>query len=724
MKRLFSPIRIGIVLIGMFVMLTIYVVALYDMQVINGEAWSSYAENHRQVGRTVEATRGRILDRREVDLVSNRAINSIVLDWVTLANSPRNNNETLLQLAALTRVMGHEHTDTLPITESPFTFTEMNSTQRWHLNAYISQNERAIRNMIRDMSTPEFEIDPDYYEEPLETPEPEELSVDNVTAVQLMAFMRQRYGISAAYTAEETRILAGIRYEIDMRNIIGMAEYHFVEDASVELIGVILEHDFPGVLVRPNAVRRYNTTVASHILGRTGPMTAEEVYLFPDYPLDAWVGKDGLERTFEHFLHGVNGRMMQTLTANGVVIGEAVTVDPQPGGHAITTLDIGLQAHAEASLRSTMRQINAGRNEEHQVYAGATAVIDVNTGEVLALASVPGFSLETFSADFTELDADPQRPMINRATAGIYEPGSTFKMVTALAALYHGVITEHTTVFCGGEFLEFAEIGYRPRCMGRHGDISLRDAISHSCNVYFFQLARWLGWGERSLERMDEATQLFGLGELTGIGFGEEAGTRSTWDWMLERNRALGIPYETVFDGEVIQVAIGQGVSQFTPIQMANYTAMIATGGLRFRPTLLREVRSYDNSEVIYVREPEVLLDVRDTMGSHFVGIQEGMVLASTHGTAREHLANFRVPVASKTGTVEVGGDNEIIGSYSHGVFVAYAPADNPQIAIAVVIEHGGSGSAVIPVATAIMDYFFQVDVVDQRRPLENVMLR
>ena len=722
MKRLISPIRLAVILIAMFGVLAVYVITLYDMQVIRGETYLAYAENHQQVGRRVLATRGRIMDRYEVDLVSNRAVNNIVIDWVTLGNSPRNNNETLLELAELARSMGHVHTDTLPITESPFTFTDMTPTQAWHLNRYIRHHERGIRNMIRDMSTPEFEVETDYYDAPTVIPASEELSIENVTAVQIMAFMRQQYRISPELTAEETRTLVGIRFELDLRNIIGMDEYLFVQDASVELISIILEQGFPGVRVQPNSLRRYNTTVAAHILGRVGPMTEEDVDRFPDYPPDARIGIDGLERDFEEFLHGANGRMVQTLTAAGVVIGENVTVPSQPGGNVVTTLDIGLQNAAEAGLRSTMRQINAGREEEEYVTAGSAMVIDVNTGQILATVSVPGFSLETFSADFADLLVDEDRPMLNRATGGIYEPGSAFKMVTAFAALYHGVITEHTTVFCGGVFLEFEEFGYRPRCMGTHGYISMRDAIAHSCNIYFFQLARWLGWGQTSLNRMDVAAEQFGLGDLTGIGFGEVPGFRSTWDLMLEFNYRLGSPYETVFDGQIIQVAIGQGVSQFTPLQMANYAAMIATGGLRFRPTLLREVRSYDNSAVIYVNEPEVMIDLREEFGHHFIPIQEGMLLASTHGTAREHLANFRIPVASKTGTVELGED--ATGPRPHGVFVAYAPMDNPQIAVAVVIEHGGSGSAVIPVAMEIFEHFFRVDVVDQRRPLENVMLR
>lgn len=725
MKRLFSPLRLAVLIIGMFAVLAVYVVALYDLQVIHGEDWVSYAENHQQANRRVLASRGRILDRHEVDLVSNRAINNIIIDWVILANSPRNNNETLLELAELARSMGHVHTDTLPITESPFTFTEMTGTQIWHLNRYIRHHERAIRNMIRDMSVPEFEVEADDNEVPDETPEPDELSVENVTAVQLMAFMRQRYGISAAYTAEETRTIAGIRYELELRNIIGMDEYLFVEDASVELISAILEHGFPGVRVQPNSLRRYNTTVAAHILGRVGPMTAEDLDRFPDrdrHPLDAQIGIDGLERDFEDFLHGVNGRMVQTLTAAGVVIGEHVTVPSQPGGNVVTTLDIGLQNITEAALRSTMRQINAGRVEEEYVFAGAAVAIDPNNGQVFAIASVPGFSLETFSADFPELNEDPARPMMNRATGGIYEPGSAFKMVTALAAMYYLDVTEHTPIFCDGAYRRWEDDNYVFRCMGRHGSIDMREAIAVSCNVYFYYLQSWLGLGPVGLGRMEDFARRFGFGELSGIGFGEVAGTLSTEAAFLELNRFFGSPNNMVYPGQAIQVGIGQGVSQFTPIQLANYAAMLATGGLRFRPTLLREVRSYDNSVVLYVHEPEVIIDMREEFGHLFVPIQEGMLRATTHGTAASQLANFRIPVASKTGTVELRGEDET-GPRPHGIFVAYAPMDNPQIAIAVVIEHGGSGSAVIPVAREMFDYFFRVDVVDQRRPVENVML-
>jgi len=710
---------------GMFLVFAIYFITLYDMQVINGEYWNMYADNHRLVSRTVEATRGRLMDRHEIDLVSNRSVNNVMLDWVTLANSPQNTNAVLLQIAELARSMGRPHTDTLAITGSPFTYAPMTETQRNHLNRYIRHHERAIRNLIRDMSTPEFEIDPDYYEVPLETPVPEELSVDNVTAVQLMAFMRQLYNISAEYTAEETRTLAGIRYEVALRHgIVGMDEYIFVEDASVELISAILEHNFPGVTVQPSSMRRFNTTVAAHVIGRVGPMMAEDVPLFPDYPLDAQIGIDGIERDFEAFLHGVNGSTRQTVTAGGVIVGQEITREPQPGGNVVTTLDISLQTVAEAALRSTIREINATRGREADYApAGGVVAIDPRNGDVLAIASTPTFQLENFSAQFPDLVSDEiGRPLMNRATGGVYEPGSAFKMVTAMAALERGIITEHTPIFCGHRFMAFEEEGYTPRCMGRHGYISLREAISVSCNVYFFQLAYWLGWsGRTGLDRMSETAELFGLGELTGIGFGEVPGQRSTWETMLARNMHFG--YDTVFGGEIIQVGIGQGASLFTPIQMANYTAMIASGGIRYQPRLLREVRSYDNSAILYIPEPVVMADMREEWGSLLIGVQEGMHMASTHGTAAERLAGFHIPVASKTGTVEVRGE-DAAGPYPHGVFVAYAPVDDPQIAIAVVIEQGGSGSAVIPVARAIFEHFFRTDTIVQRMPLENVFLR
>jgi len=718
MKKLISPFRLAMVMVVMVLVFAIYIVTLYDMQVIHGATWTHYAENHRLVGRTIEATRGRILDRNEVELVSNRSVNHIAIDWVTLANSPVNNNDTLLKLVAVTQNMGYIHTDTLGISAPPFEYLDsMGQTQINHMNAFISTHERAIRNMIRNMSAENFGLLAQEEDEtpPAETPEPEELSIENVTAVQLMAFLRQHYNISAEYTAEETRIIAGVRFEIDIRNIIGMAEYYFVEDAGVALISAIVEHNIPGVFVQESSVRRYNTTVASHILGQVGPMTAEDVPLFPDYPSDAYIGRDGLERDFEAFLHGVNGRMVQTVTADGVALGSNIVREPQPGGNVISTLDTGLQAVAESALRSTIRSINQGRRPAQHSHAGAAVAIDPRNGEVLAVASVPGFSLENFNQQFTRLETDPTLPMFNRATGGTYEPGSAFKMVTALAALYEGRITEHTLFFCDGAFRQWEEEGFIYRCMGIHGNINLREAIAHSCNVYFYYLALWLG-----LDTMEEFAQKFGLGELTGIGFGEAPGQRSVEANMMDPS------YNTVLHGHMIQVGIGQGASLFTPVQLANYAAMIASGGVRYRPQLLRQVRSYDGTMTIYSPEPEVLIDMRGInaeIDGQFRAIAEGMLLTSTHGTAASQLANFRVPVASKTGTVEIGTRRDANAPYSHGVFVAYAPFDDPQIAIAVVIEHGGAGSAVIPVAYQMLDHFFRADTVNQQMLFENVML-
>ena len=719
MKRLFSRTRLAVVLLLMFAVFAIYIVALYDMQVVHGAAWSTYAENHQLMNRRIEATRGRILDRNEQDLVSNRATNHVMLDWVTFSNNSENPHADLLRLVRLAEEFGYSHTDTLAITSSPFQYTEMTSAQAHHINSYITWHERRLRNAINQMSSDElFGVE----EDPVpEAPTP--LSMENVSAVQLMAYMRQFYAIDPAHTAEETRILAGIRFEIAMRSIVGMDAYIFIEDAGVAVISALLEQGLPGLFIQESSIRRFNTTGGAHIIGRVGPITAEdiELELFAGYPFDAQVGRDGLERDFEQFLQGSNGRKIQTVTAEGVVIGERIMQVAQPGSNAITTIDIGLQAVTEAALRSTIRQINAERADpERYSHAGAAVAIDPRNGEVLAIASTPGFSLEHFSIQFPDLVADEVgRPLLNRATAGVYSPGSTFKMVTAMAALYHGMISEHTTIFCDGAYREWQDQGEIFRCMGNHGYVDLREALAVSCNVYFFQLSRWLGW-----EIMDDFAARFGLGELTGIGFGEQPGQRSDWDNMLALNHALrpGDPnYDTVFDGQIIQIGIGQAVSQFTPIQLANFTAMIASGGIRFQPTLLREIRSYDGMEVVYIPQPVVLADFREEFSPYFIGIQEGMLRATTHGTGRA-LANFRVPVASKTGTVEVRAQ-DADGPHSHGVFVAYAPMQDPTIAIAVVIEHGGSGSAVIPVATAMLDHFFQVNVISQGFPLENVLL-
>jgi len=715
LKKLIKPARIVALMLFMFVILAIYVVELYDLQVIHGERWSNYAENHRLVTTRIEATRGRLMDRNEMVLISNRSVNNIMLDWMALYHGfAGSTNDVLLDLVALSRSMGYTHTDTLPISDPPFAYTPMTEAQAHNLNRFIRQYERRIRNMIRDMSVlepEEEEADP-----ATPTPVPEALSIENVTAVQLMAFMSNLYRISAEYTAEETRIIAGIRYEVDLRFIIGMDEYIFVEDAGVELISTILERRFPGIRVQESSLRRYNTTVAAHILGRVGPITAEEVDLFPDHPLDAHVGKEGLERDFEHFLHGVNGQVRQTLTAGGTPIDERIIRAPEPGANVITTLDSGLQTVAEAALRSTVRQINTARGDhEDQALGGAVVAIDPRNGEVLAMASIPTFPIDRYSELFNQLAADESHPLLNRATGGAYSPGSAFKMVTAMAALYQGIITEHTAIFCGGHFILEADPDFRPGCMGRHGYISLRDAIAFSCNVYFFQLAEWM-----RLDPMAEFAEHFGLGTLTGIGFGEVPGQRSTWDTFLARNQLFGI--DTVFLGEMIFTGVGQGVSLFTPLQMANYAATIANGGILYRPTLLREVRSHDGREVLYRPEPEIMGDMRTLPGMQnifFTALQEGMVGTVTHGTARSQMLGFSVPTAGKTGTVELGE-----GRISDGVFVAYAPVDDPQIAIAVVIEKGGAGSAVIPVARAMFEHFFQSDQINQSLVFENVMLR
>ena len=632
------------VLLGFFcAFLVLFFAVLYDAQVVHGSENRARSITSNTASETVTASRGIITDRNGKVLVSNRLAYTLVVDKSSFGKDEAALNDAIWQLIQLCQEQGVTWNDTLPMTtgSSP-QLTSKSLTESFR--EYLDDNK---------------------------------LPTDGGSA-EVLAAMRKLYKVDDSYTDAQARLIVGVRYELD-----GRSSYTFAEDVSTELLGRITDGKYRGVTIKTAAARVYNTKLAAHILGTVGAIWQEEWrsdestgyvgYADKGYNMNDLVGKDGVEKAFEEYLHGNDGKRLITTDENGKITGELYTREPQPGGTVALTIDIDLQQVVEDTLASTIQgMIDKDSNER----GGAAAVIQVGTGEVLAMASYPTYDLETFNQDYDELVKDERLPMFNRATQGVYAPGSTFKLCTSVAALEEGIITPSTIIEDKGIYTYYVDP--QPMCWiwrqahTTHGRINVSQAIVDSCNYFYYEVGRLTG-----IKKLDEYATAFGLGQSTGIG---------------------------------------QSYNLFTPLQLANYVATLVSGGEHYEAHLLKNVKSYDNSRVIgvYGKGPLNDLNISDsTMAAVTKGMHD-----LTYDSLRSAFSRCVVEAGAKTGSAQVGTD------IANGTFVAYAPYDDPEIAIAIVVEKGGSGSLLANAAVDIINAWFTRDGTGATAAGEDALMR
>lgn len=686
-NRLVKPGRVAGLVILILLLLTVYLVALYKLQIIEGEANYNRSSELTNTERVVTAARGNIYDRYGRTLVSNEETYNLKIDTDKLfANDDP--NSVILELVHMVQGYGDEYTDDLPITMTPpFEYDpDMTAIQRTMLDAYYVRQE----------------IDP------------------NSTAVELMSYMRTRYNIDNSYSAEEMRIIAGVRYSINVRYAVPTADYIFVEDASMKLISSIMENKLVGIEVERAYSRKYGTEYAAHILGYTGLMTQEEYekYSLLNYSTDAMVGKDGVEYAFENYLHGKDGKVIETRNSAGTVLATVYEEEPEPGNHVYLTIDSVLQEQTERILAngvSILKQNIAQKRAEgtargdynvdlkDEITGAAAVVVNVKTGEPLAMASWPTYNVATILEDYQELLEAENAPLFNRTLMGTYAPGSTFKPCTAIAALTMGIVNTEDKIKCEGVYTRYAAEGYAPECWIwnstkdhlTHPEENVTTAIRDSCNYYFYSIGNYLG-----VDDLGKFAANFGLGEYSGIELVEAKGNMS--------NQANHMDYAGTEwrIGDTLQAAIGQSDSVFTPIQMAEYCATVANSGTRYSASILKSIRNYDYSEKLYDREPTVMSTV-ESAEYNWAAVHEGMWQV-LNDYINEKNVNVWVDcpwrVAGKTGTAQKGE-----GIQNDGIFMCYAPYKDPEVAIFVVVERGGAGADVQFIARHIMDAYITI---------------
>lgn len=674
--------RVGVLILLIAVMSGIFGVRLYDVQVTQASQVDHTPSGSHTYRTRVTAARGEILDRNGKVLIGNRASYNLTLIYA-IVFSAENPNENLRKLTNLCNELGLEMTDHFPVTmEKPYTYTtnEYSSTWNSYFKTFLDE-----RGWDSDISAP-----------------------------QLIRRLKDTYHLPADWTEEEARRVISIRYELDLRRWTSLPTYVLLNDVDSVSLAAITELNIPGVNVETSTVRQYNTTYAAHILGRIGLMNAEEyeIYKEKDYAMDAYVGKEGLEKAFEDELHGTDGLRVTTISADGTVLEEYYKTVPQAGKNIELTIDIDLQKVSEDALKAHILSL---REDDGDAEGGAVVVQQVKTGQILACASYPTFDPATYSQKYNELLETDFAPLYNRALQAAYPPGSTYKMVTTIASIDSGTIGRWVEIEDKGIYRRFEDVGYTPRCMlyttagATHGYVNAMEALAVSCNYYFYEVGYQTG-----ITKIDEVAKALGLGEATGVELDESVGRRAN----AETKKLLySKGYDGWYDADTVAAAIGQSENRFTPMQLACYTSALANHGTRYKATFLQRVLSSDYSELLYESTPVVAsqLNISDEA---YAAYTEGMRLSVTwaNGTSHYYLGDYDVAVCAKTGTAEHGGNGS-----DNAAYVLYAPADDPQIAIAVYVEKGTPGSRLAKVARAILDAYFSTSSNVDTVPAENV---
>ncbi len=675
-----SKYRFFVLKLVMLAMLAAIFVRLFALQIIDGEMYRKSASSRLTTNIVNHAARGDILDRYGNVLVTNKTGYSVVLQR-NMGVKNAEINENIRKVVDILDTTGDTVIDTLPITfETPYEFMfedeDNNRSTNDELRSWFADNKYNGTRLSYGMS-----------------------------AAAVLSVYCELYGVEGNIYNTDTRRVTGIRYEADTKNFSTVNPVTIAEDVSVEAVTRIkeLQNELTCISITEEYVRTYNTPgFATHILGRVGKISGEEYKKNSSkgYGINDIIGKQGIELWAESYLRGTDGKTGTTTQIDGKDVQLSEEIEAVPGNYVMLTIDSELQSTLEASLENTIKSIG------NDCDAGGAVVLDVNTGDTLAVASYPTYDMTRFNEDYSQLLENPANPMINRAVCGLYSPGSTFKPLVAIAGIQSGVITSSENIECTGVYRHYKD--YQPTCWIwseyelTHGHQNATRAIENSCNYYFYELGRRLG-----IEKLDEYAKKFGLGEYTGIELSEEASGHMASPEYKE-DVILNVIDREWFDGDTLQAAIGQSYSLFTPVQLANYCATIANGGTRYKVNMISSIRSSVDGSLVEKFEPKVVEQI-DIEPATMQKIHDGMKKVVDEGSASSIFEGYPVQVGGKTGTAQLGtGAN-------NAIFIAFAPFDKPEIAVAVVLEHGERGTNAGRVAKDVFDkYFFGMNTDEE----------
>ncbi len=632
-----------------------FIARLVDWQVINGEYYKLRANSSNIYFVKTDAVRGEIFDCNGVGLAINETGYKLVIDRILIDKGKE--NELIIRVVKLLETLKNSWIDILPI--------NLNENE----SSFADDRASQVADLKNSLNLPE-----------------------NASAEECLNKLAEKYD-AKSFSKPDQRIICSVRYNMDKNGSYHAktTPYIISDGISKEAVIIISEkaEELKGVRIQTSLVRKYiNGGIAPHIVGYTGFMSSEEYEKRKEtYSMDALIGKTGVESIFEDYLRGFGGKRMIQMSPSGQVINVSEKEPAKSGNSVILTISSKLQEAANKSLKENVEK--AHKQGAPDCVSGAVVALNVKDFSVLAAATYPSYDLVRFMEDksyYSELIKDSATPLLNRAFSGAYAPGSTYKPLVVCAALQSGKVTPENAVRCTGSYNFYH--GYHLRCMGVHGNIKLINALSKSCNVYFAEMGRRLG-----AELLGDYAKKFGVGVKTGVEIGESKGIVAG----PEHSASVGSKW---YESGSSQAAIGQSDNMLTPLQLATYTATIASGGNRYKTHLVSKIMDYTRTKAVKEFEPELVQNV-GVSAENLNIVKTGMREVALSGTARD-FASYPIPIAAKTGTAQNSGSD-------HTTFICFAPYDDPKIAIAVVIAHGKTGAASKNVARDIMNSYFNL---------------
>ena len=652
--------RMMLLIAAAAVIIGLYGFRLIFLQLVNGDSFTAQATNTTDYKFTVTAARGDIVDSKGERIVSSTTGYSVVLNKLLMGDEDL---DTMLQkIVGLLGKNGESWNDSLLIGQP-------DAAGRYEFTA-ASDNaaeQKALAAMKDNLGLQQY-----------------------ATADDVMEKLVEDYDL-ADFSLYWQRVLSGIHYEMQLQAFSNVNNFVMAENVSEATVATIKENSLslPGVEIVETSTRSYEQgTVLPHVLGRVGKITAEKWKVTDEngqvtYPLkekgynmNDIIGISGLESAYEDHLRGKDGVETITRNSDGVIVNAALTTVPEPGHTVQLTIDSEFQKAVDQALAKNVEWIKNTYADSKQANAGAVVVIDVKTGGVLAASNYPSFDQNLYAAQYNEYSADENMPLFNRALQGLYTPGSTYKPSVAVAGLDTGLLNRNSTVNCTRVYTYYKD--YRPRCAQHghgNGPIDVVNAIKWSCNIFFYDVGRRL-----TSDVYDAYAYKLGLGQRTGVEVSEALGHLTT------KNDSN---YTESLD---IQAAIGQGNTAVTPIQLATYAATLANRGTRYRTHFVKAILDSNTGKTLEETQPEVM-DVVEDKGETFDLVREGM-----KGVAQTipALAGYPYTIACKTGSPQ-RSEGYYVGStykhYTNAAMIAYGPAEDPEIAIGVVVEYGGAGA-------------------------------
>ncbi len=669
--------RYRIIYFLLAVIVMAFAVKLVSLQLVNGSDYREQSEKRTTKTKVIQAPRGDIMDRYGRTLVTNKMSNAIVIQKKR-GQDDEELNRLIKELYTLTDKYSHYVSTSFPIVMNDggvsFVFEEN------------EENPNAKEFAWKEKYDVSLTLSPE----------------------ETLNFFADKYKVTESDINYKLKITS-TRYEMVLRDFSYTTDFTFADSIPMDIITTIKEQQdkYLGINIVTNSTRDYRYPyTATHILGRVGKISADELEQMSSkgYTMTSVIGKQGIEKYAEEYLKGTNGIASVEQTKDGRSLSEEPIEEAIAGNNVTLTIDYDLQYTAEKALydtiidiRSTAKDASEGRYAD----SGAVVAIDINTGEILAMASYPTYDLTTFSQDYAVLLNNRARPLFNRALAGEYSPGSTFKMLVAAAALEEGVISPGDIIVDKGIYTYYSD--YQPRCWSfrqhgtTHGAVNVTGALRDSCNYFFYEVGR-----RTTIEKIEEYAKKYGFGQVTGVEIPSEEhdGVIASPSNRKENpvRTATGKYDSTWYPGDTLQASIGQSDTLVTPIQLASYVSTIANGGTRYRLHLIKSIED-KNGKTVMETKPEILSQVW-LEDEAYNAITRGMRLVVTEGTGKAAFAGCPVSVAAKSGSAQMG-------QYTNGIYVAYAPYENPKIAVAVVMEKSGGGSDAAPVARKVIEKYF-----------------